>query len=102
MVYQTDDQLYLPVTNPITNYVFVQSPDHHKYVYFIISVLHILAIFPAADLTSFLTFTLAFILNCFFFFFQHPYPSEEQKKQLAQDTGLTILQVNNWSVLLLD
>ncbi|KAK2092597.1 hypothetical protein P7K49_029125 [Saguinus oedipus] len=26
---------------------------------------------------------------------QHPYPSEEQKKQLAQDTGLTILQVNN-------
>ena len=23
---------------------------------------------------------------------QHPYPSEEQKKQLAQDTGLTILQ----------
>ncbi|TRY98829.1 hypothetical protein DNTS_035645, partial [Danionella cerebrum] len=25
----------------------------------------------------------------------HPYPSEEQKKQLAQDTGLTILQVNN-------
>lgn len=30
---------------------------------------------------------------------QHPYPSEEQKKQLSQDTGLTILQVNNWSVL---
>lgn len=27
---------------------------------------------------------------------QHPYPSEDQKKQLAQDTGLTILQVNNW------
>ncbi|KAK4010061.1 hypothetical protein OUZ56_019205 [Daphnia magna] len=26
----------------------------------------------------------------------HPYPSEDQKKQLAQDTGLTILQVNNW------
>ncbi|TGZ46235.1 hypothetical protein DBV15_10626 [Temnothorax longispinosus] len=25
----------------------------------------------------------------------HPYPSEDQKKQLAQDTGLTILQVNN-------
>ncbi|OBS68184.1 hypothetical protein A6R68_03275, partial [Neotoma lepida] len=23
----------------------------------------------------------------------HPYPSEEQKKQLAQDTGLTILQI---------
>ena len=27
---------------------------------------------------------------------QHPYPSEEQKKHLAQQTGLTILQVNNW------
>ncbi|CAG0879931.1 unnamed protein product [Cyprideis torosa] len=26
----------------------------------------------------------------------HPYPSEDQKKSLAQDTGLTILQVNNW------
>lgn len=31
---------------------------------------------------------------------KHPYPSEEQKKQLAQDTGLTILQVNNWWVLI--
>ncbi|XP_068177434.1 homeobox protein Meis1-like isoform X2 [Antennarius striatus] len=28
----------------------------------------------------------------------HPYPSEEQKRQLAQDTGLTILQVNNWFI----
>uniref|UniRef100_A0A665STR5 Meis homeobox 1 a n=1 Tax=Echeneis naucrates TaxID=173247 RepID=A0A665STR5_ECHNA len=28
----------------------------------------------------------------------HPYPSEEQKKQLAQDTSLTILQVNNWFI----
>lgn len=34
----------------------------------------------------------------FSFFSQHPYPSEDQKKQLAQDTGLTILQVNNWWV----
>lgn len=30
--------------------------------------------------------------------FSHPYPSEEQKKQLASDTGLTILQVNNWFI----
>lgn len=28
----------------------------------------------------------------------HPYPSEDQKKQLAQDTGLSILQVNNWFI----
>ncbi|KAJ3649246.1 hypothetical protein Zmor_020999 [Zophobas morio] len=32
----------------------------------------------------------------------HPYPSEDQKKQLAQDTGLTILQVNNCQRRLLD
>ena len=36
------------------------------------------------------------LINVFLFCFQHPYPSEDQKKQLAQDTGLTILQVNNW------
>lgn len=28
----------------------------------------------------------------------HPYPSEDQKKQLAVDTGLSILQVNNWFI----
>ncbi|XP_036379636.1 homeobox protein meis3-like [Megalops cyprinoides] len=28
----------------------------------------------------------------------HPYPSEEQKRQLSQDTGLSILQVNNWFI----
>ncbi|KDR22064.1 Homeobox protein homothorax [Zootermopsis nevadensis] len=31
--------------------------------------------------------------------YHHPYPSEDQKKQLAQDTGLTILQVNNCAIL---
>lgn len=42
--------------------------------------------------------TLERVIKLFFFssLFQHPYPSEDQKKQLAQDTGLTILQVNNW------
>ena len=33
--------------------------------------------------------------------FQHitnPYPSEDQKKELAQNTGLTILQVKNWFI----
>nr|CAB3263752.1 meis homeobox protein [Phallusia mammillata] len=28
----------------------------------------------------------------------HPYPSEDQKKSLANQTGLTILQVNNWFI----
>lgn len=40
--------------------------------------------------------TRVYIFLCLFL--QHPYPSEEQKKQLAADTGLTILQVNNWWV----
>ena len=44
-----------------------------------------------------LDFKVSFI-NKWYFCFQHPYPSEDQKKQLAQDTGLTILQVNNWWV----
>ncbi|KAJ9575306.1 hypothetical protein L9F63_025743, partial [Diploptera punctata] len=34
-----------------------------------------------------------------FGYLNHPYPSEDQKKQLAQDTGLTILQVNNWFII---
>jgi len=28
----------------------------------------------------------------------HPYPSEEQKKELADQTGLTLSQVNNWFI----
>lgn len=34
--------------------------------------------------------------NWLFRHLNHPYPSEEQKKQLAEVTGLQILQVNNW------
>lgn len=30
------------------------------------------------------------------FVFQHPYPTEEEKKQIALQTNLTLLQVNNW------
>ena len=41
-------------------------------------------------------YTSRILITQFFFLSQHPYPSEDQKKQLAQDTGLTILQVNNW------
>lgn len=28
--------------------------------------------------------------------FQHPYPTEDEKKQIAAQTNLTLLQVNNW------
>jgi hypothetical protein len=31
-----------------------------------------------------------------FFLSQHPYPTEDEKKQLAIQTNLTLLQVNNW------
>lgn len=31
-----------------------------------------------------------------FFFVQHPYPTEDEKKQIAAQTNLTLLQVNNW------
>jgi len=35
----------------------------------------------------------------FLFRFQHPYPSEEQKKDLSEQTGLAMSQVNNWYAL---
>ena len=27
---------------------------------------------------------------------KHPYPTEEEKKQIAIKTNLTLIQVNNW------
>jgi len=33
-------------------------------------------------------------------FLQHPYPSEDQKKELAEQSGLTLSQVNNWCVII--
>ena len=30
--------------------------------------------------------------------FQHPYPTEEEKRVLASQTQLTLLQVNNWFI----
>lgn len=27
---------------------------------------------------------------------QHPYPTEDEKRQIAGQTNLTLLQVNNW------
>jgi len=36
--------------------------------------------------------------NWLFVHFQHPYPSEDEKTQLAQETSLTLTQVNNWFI----
>lgn len=30
--------------------------------------------------------------------FQHPYPTEDEKRQIAAQTDLTLLQVNNWFI----
>lgn len=32
------------------------------------------------------------------FFFQHPYPTEDEKRHIAAQTNLTLLQVNNWFI----
>ena len=32
---------------------------------------------------------------------QHPYPSEEEKRILAHQTDLSLLQVNNWYVIII-
>jgi len=29
---------------------------------------------------------------------KHPYPTEEEKKQIALQTNLTLIQVNNWFI----
>lgn len=33
-----------------------------------------------------------------YFSFQHPYPTEDEKRQIASQTNLTLLQVNNWFI----
>lgn len=33
------------------------------------------------------------------FAFQHPYPTEDEKRQIAGQTNLSLLQVNNWWVV---
>lgn len=40
------------------------------------------------------------ILFCFFpsHALQHPYPTEDEKKTIATQTNLTLLQVNNWFI----
>lgn len=30
--------------------------------------------------------------------FQHPYPTEDEKRNIAAQTNLTLLQVNNWFI----
>lgn len=30
--------------------------------------------------------------------FQHPYPTEDEKRAIASQTNLTLLQVNNWFI----
>ncbi len=32
------------------------------------------------------------------FLIKHPYPTEEEKKQIALQTNLTLIQVNNWFI----
>lgn len=32
------------------------------------------------------------------FISQHPYPTEDEKRQIASQTNLTLLQVNNWFI----
>jgi hypothetical protein len=34
--------------------------------------------------------------NIYFYVTQHPYPTEDEKRQIASQTNLTLLQVNNW------
>lgn len=37
-------------------------------------------------------------MNYFRSHFKHPYPSEEEKKQISLQTNLTLIQVNNWFI----
>ena len=37
-------------------------------------------------------------IRCPTFNFQHPYPSEEEKREICHQTGLSLQQVNNWFI----
>lgn len=45
---------------------------------------------------KFLKEIIVFPIFDIFFFNQHPYPTEDEKRAIAAQTNLTILQVNNW------
>ncbi len=38
------------------------------------------------------------LINIGTYLFQHPYPTEDEKKLIADQTNLSVLQVNNWFI----
>lgn len=51
---------------------------------------------------TFISFIFKWKINFYNYFglkiFQHPYPTEDEKRQIAAQTNLTLLQVNNWFI----